>query len=183
MPGGTRLTFGAFVGNNLLGTVTLGAGPFNAHRLVEDAIPDNCLSLTRLWLSDRLPKNSESRLLGIVLRALKNRAELKFLLAYADAAHRHVGVIYQASNWLYTGISEAMPLFDIGDGNPRHSRSLAHAYGTHSVKHFKRHGVDVKVVPQAGKHRYVYFLDPGWKHRLLCKVLPYPKKEAVNGNH
>ena len=58
LPGGTQMTFGAFLGNNLLGAITLGAGPFNAHRIVDYASPDNCLILTRLWLSDQLPKTA-----------------------------------------------------------------------------------------------------------------------------
>src|SRR5918996_6285794 len=68
LPGGTRLAFGVFVGNRLLGAITLGVGPLNAYSLVEDAQPDDCLTLTRLWLSDELPRNGESRTLGVVLR-------------------------------------------------------------------------------------------------------------------
>ena len=114
-------------------------------------------------------------MLGAVLRALKQHTSLKFLLTYADPAKGHVGIIYQASNWLYSGPSDAMPLYDLGDGRLRHSRSLSHAYGTHSVKHFARHGVPIRVVKQTRKHRYLYFLDPTWRQRLLAPVLPYPK--------
>ena len=69
-----------------------------------------------------------------------------------------------------------MPLYDIGDGMPRHSRSLSHAYGSHSVRHFAAHGVDVKLVPQAAKHRYVFFLDRAWRERLRVPLLSYPKR-------
>jgi hypothetical protein len=142
-PGGTKLAFGAFVVTRLLGALTLGAGPANAYSLVDGATPDDCLTLTRLWLSDELPKNSESRFIGVVLRSLKRHTKLKFLVSYADPAQGHLGTIYQATGWLYTGVSEAMPLYNIGDGKARHSRSLSHAYGTHSVEHFSRHGVQV----------------------------------------
>ena len=175
LPGGTCLAFGVFFLNRLLGALTLGVGPFNAYSLVGDAKPGDCLALTRLWLADQLPPNSESRVLALVIRALRRDTSLKFLLTYADPAVGHMGTIYQASNWLYTGLSDAMPLYDLGDGQARHSRSLAHAFGTHSVKHFRDHGVDIKVIPQTPKHRYVYFLDPEWQHRLICPVLPYPK--------
>ena len=177
LPGGTRLAFGVFVGQRLLGAVTLGAGPKQAHSLVDGADPDDCATLTRLWLSDELPANSESRVLGVVIKALKHNTALKFLVTYADPSQGHLGTIYQATNWLYTGPSEAMPLYDIGDGVARHSRSLSHAYGTHSVRHFAQHGVDVKLVPQSPKHRYVYFLQPPWRTRLRVPVFPYPEKE------
>ena len=148
-----------------MGVVTLGVGPFNVPSLVEGATADDCLALTRLWLSDDLPKNSESRVLGVITRALTKSTSVKFLVAYADPAEgvRHLGTIYQAAGWLYTGLSEAMPLYDIGDGVRRHSRSLSHAYGTHSVKHFKNHGIAVQVIPQQPKHRYIRFLDLSWR--------------------
>ena len=159
-----------------MGALSLGAGPFNAHSLVGYASPDDCLTLSRLWITDELPSNSESRVLGLVIRALRRDTSLKFLLTYADPAQGHLGIIYQASNWLYTGLSDAMPLYDLGDGRLRHSRSLSHAYGTHSMQHFADHGVDVKVVKQIRKHRYIYFLDPAWRSRLQVPVHPYPKK-------
>ena len=183
LPGGTRLAFGVFLGNKLLGALTLGVGPLNAYSLMEGATPDDCLTLTRIWLSDELPKNSESRFFGIVIRALKRHSRLKFLVSYADPTQGHLGTIYQATGWLYTGLSEAMPKYDLGDGKAYHSRSLSHAYGTHSIEHFSQHGVTVKLVPQQAKHRYVYFLDPTWRERLLVSVLPYPKKEACHASN
>lgn len=184
LPGGTCLAFGVFVGKRLLGALTLGVGPLNAYSLVEGATRGDCLTLTRLWMSDELPPNSELCVLGMVLRALKRYTHLKFLLTYADPAQGHVGYIYQATNWLYTGLSAAMPLYDLGDGIARHSRSLSHAFGTHSVRHFAAHGVKVKLVPQAAKHRYIYFLDPKWQGRLRVPVLPYPKKEvSLDSDH
>jgi hypothetical protein len=175
LPGGTKLAFGVFVGTRVLGALIPGAGPANAYSLVDGANPDDCLTLTRLWLSDALPSNSESRVLGIVLRNLKQHTRVKFLVSYADPVQGHIGIVYQATGWLYTGLSEAMPLYDVGDGKLRHSRSLSHAFGTHSLQHFAKHGIAVKLAPQAAKHRYVYFLDPTWQHRLMAPVFPYPK--------
>ena len=183
LAGGTHLAFGVFVGSGLLGAITFGVGPFNMPSLVAGATAHECLALTRLWLSDELPKNSASKVLGIVMRALRRHTSVKFVVTYADPAQGHLGTIYQASGWLYTGLSEAMPLYDIGDGKIRHSRSLSHAYGSHSLKHFIAHGVAVRVVPQARKHRYVRFLAPCWRQRLRVSVLPYPKGDRKRGSH
>jgi hypothetical protein len=176
-PVGTKLAFGAFVNTRLLGALTLGAGPANAHSLVDSTTPDDCLALTRLWLSAELPKNSESRFLGVVLRFLKRHTNLKFLVSYAEPSQGHLGTIYQAPNWIYTGLSQATPLYDIGNGRHYHSRSLSHAFGSHGLAHFQRHGIDVKLVPQKAKHRYLYFLDSTWRERLRVPVLAYPKRE------
>ena len=179
LPGGTQLAFGVFLNGRLMGAVTLGVGSFNAHCLVEGALAKDCLTLSRLWLAEDMPKNSESRVIGVFTRSLKKHTDLKFLLTYADPAQGHDGGIYQATNWLYTGFSDAMPYYVLGDGKPRHSRSLAHAFGTHSLEHFRRHGVQVKLIPQQPKHRYVFFLDRDWRDRLRVPVLPYPKAHQI----
>jgi hypothetical protein len=183
LPGGTMLSFGVFVGKKLLGAVTLGAGPYLAYQIVEGAKPDDCITLTRLWLADELPSNSESRVLGMIMRSLRKETGLKFVVTYSDPANGHIGYIYQATNWLYTGLSSATPLYDIGNGIAFHSRTLAHSIGSHSIKYLAGNGVDVKIIPQAAKHRYVYFLDRSWLARLRVPTLDYPKKkEGYDGD-
>ena len=182
LPGGTHLAFGVFWDKRLTGVLTLGVGPTNAYSLVEGATPDDCLALTRLWLSDDLPKNSESPCIGVVLRYLKKHTGLKFLVSYADPTQGHVGTIYQATGWVYTGLSQGTPLYDIGDGRRYHSRTLSQMYGTHSVKYLRDHGIEVKLVPQQAKHRYLYFIDRGWQHQLRGPELPYPKQEVFDAD-
>jgi len=123
LAGGTMLCFGTFQGERLLGAVTLGAGPYLAYHLIEDAERNDCLVLTRLWLSDELPVNAESRVIGIVTRLISRYTNVKFLVSYADPVAGHVGIIYQSVGWLYTGLSSIMSLYDLGDGIARHSRS------------------------------------------------------------
>ena len=177
-PGGTKLSFGIFYQSILKGAITLGVGPFLGYGLVDRATPEDCITLTRLWLADNLPRNSESRVIGILLRSLQKETSLKFVLAYSDPAAGHLGTIYQATNWIYTGLSSATPLYDIGDGILHHSRSLAHGLGTHSIRYLTSQGISVKTVPQLAKHRYIYFLDQSWRSRLMVPVLSYPKKRS-----
>jgi hypothetical protein len=182
LPGGTMLTLGAFVNDQLWGAIAFGAGPQNAFSLVNKASRQDCLTLTRFWLSDQLPPNAESRVIGIALKALKRYTQIKFLVTYADPAREHIGTIYQATNWLYTGLSKMTPLYDIGHGKPKHSRSLGQIYGSHSIKYLSRQGLAVKLVSQSPKYRYIYFLDSSWQNRLKTAILPYPKKEKLGEN-
>jgi mannose-6-phosphate isomerase-like protein (cupin superfamily) len=108
-PGGTKLAFGIFLNQSLLGAMTFGSGPALAYSLVQDATPDDCLVLTRLWLDDSLPRNSESRIIAIALGYLKKYTQIKFIISYADPSVGHIGMIYKAGGWIYTGLSEAMP--------------------------------------------------------------------------
>jgi hypothetical protein len=184
LPGGTKIAFGIYFGKNLSGAVSLGVGPTNAHCLVRGAVPDNSLTLTRLWLSSDLPRNSESRVIGIIIKALCRHTDLKFLVSYADPSAGHIGTIYQACGWLYTGLSTSMPLYKTHDGKLHHSRSLAHHYGSHSIRYLMSQGVEIKVIDQTPKYRYIKFLDRSWQQRLIPPILPYPKKgKSENEGH
>ena len=182
-PGGALLNFGVFVGNLLLGVAVLGVGPTNLHRLFQGAQRQEVICLARLWLDDRLGRNSESRTLWFILRKLRReQSTLKALVAYSDPAAGHTGTIYRAAGFLYLGESTAMPLYQLPDGSIHHSRSLSHRYGTHSRKYFASYGVEVELVEQSPKHTYVALIDPSWRARLTRSVIPYPKQEQSDGN-
>ena len=178
-PGGSLLDFGIFVQQALLGVVVIGAGAFNIHRLFKDAEPDQVVCLSRLWLDDRCGRNSESRVLGIIRRAMRRwRTGIKVIVAYSDPAAGHTGMVYRAAGFLYVGRSAAMALLRLPDGTIHHSRSLGHSFGTHSLAHFAVHGMQLERVPQSSKFVYVVLLDHSWRERLNRPVLPYSEVET-----
>ena len=184
-PGGSLFNFGMFVRKRLLGVAVLGVGPVNVYQFFEGALPSEVVCLTRFWLDDRLGRNAESRVLGIVLRLVRRHQSLvKAVVAYSDPAAGHDGTIYRGAGFLYLGQSEAMPLYRLPDGTLHHSRSLGHSFGSHSVKHFRDHGVEVELVPQQQKHTYVALIDRIWRDRLTRPVLAYPKSgpERIRGS-
>ena len=166
----------------MLGALTLGAGPANAHRLIQGMTPDECITLTRFWLADELPRNSESRVIGIVLRALRKHTNLRFVVSYADPRAGHWGTIYAAGGWLYLGLSEGSALYSLDGGAPQHSRTVAQIHGTHSLVYLRRQGIDVVVVHQEPKHRYLFLLDPELRDRLTVPIQSYPKKEVTDAD-
>ncbi len=183
-PGGALLNFGIFVCNLLLGVAVLGVGPTNLHRLFQGAESKEVICLARLWLDDRLGRNSESRTLGVILRMLRReQSTVKAVVAYSDPLAGHTGMVYRAAGFLYLGESTAMPLYRLPDGTIHHSRSLGHAFGTHSIRHFKAHGVEVELVKQAPKHIYVALIDPSWRIRLTRPEFPYPNEEQRNEDY
>jgi hypothetical protein len=62
------------------------------------------VELRRFCLADEAPKNSESRALGVMFRALR-KLGVKVILSYADPAHGHVGTIYKATGFEYVGLT------------------------------------------------------------------------------
>jgi len=58
--------------------------------------------LTRVALNNH--KNTVSKILSLAIKMLKKKEEgLRLIVSYADVNHSHFGVIYQATNWIYTG--------------------------------------------------------------------------------
>jgi len=58
--------------------------------------------LRRFALADECPRNSESRLLAVMFRALR-KFGVRRILSYADPAAGHSGVIYKALGFEYLG--------------------------------------------------------------------------------
>lgn len=64
------------------------------------------LELRRFVLDNRMPRNSESKALGVMLRMLR-RAGYTRILSYADPMYGHTGVIYKATGFDYRGRTSA----------------------------------------------------------------------------
>lgn len=60
--------------------------------------------LRRFVLIDECPRNSESRVIAVMLRALKAKG-VQRVLSYADPAHGHSGVIYKALGFQHLGMT------------------------------------------------------------------------------
>ncbi len=104
------------------GVVTFGT-PASHHMLIGacKAIPESVIELNRLWVSDDLPRNSESWFVSRALALLPP----KIVLSYADTTAGHVGYVYRAMNFHYAGWTDMdrnTPRFDYV--TPDHAASL-----------------------------------------------------------
>ncbi|MEO0190953.1 MAG: XF1762 family protein [candidate division WOR-3 bacterium] len=64
----------------------------------------NTLELTRFVLIDECPQNSESYVLGRLIKLLRKEGWKRFI-AYSDIEVGHKGTIYKATNWKQVGIT------------------------------------------------------------------------------
>ncbi len=125
---------------------------------------DLVLELNRLCLNDELPKNSASFLIA---RSIKLLPKERILVSYSDTGMNHTGYIYQATNWLYTGITKERT--DIATGDGKHSR------------HYKKGGDYSKRQLRTAKHRYILFhkCPQSIIKELRYPILPYPKGDNI----
>jgi hypothetical protein len=136
--------------------------------------------LHRLVLLDEVPKMSESWFIVRALKALKkDRPYYNAVLSFADATQGHTGVIYQATNAIYTGMSGKATFFLDEGGRLRHPRQNGH-----NVTPQEATEMGWKPTKRDGKYRYLYLLPNDRTHKkellsvLKLESLPYPKKVA-----
>jgi len=73
--------------------------------LVKGTLWNEFIELNRLAFTDALPRNSESRAIGVAMRMLRKHApQLKWVVSFADATQCGDGTIYRASGFVLTGI-------------------------------------------------------------------------------
>ncbi len=143
----------------------------------EGATKDQVLELTRLYCDDGYGSNIESYAIGQSFKWIKeNDSNIKLLISYADNGQEHLGKIYQATNWIYQGLSTdiaLMPNYGISlQKNPYkwiHSRSVYNRWGSNNLEHLKK---------EIGKQGYVEFWrrEEPPKHRYV-QILAQNKKE------
>jgi hypothetical protein len=157
--------FGLYIDEQLVGVVTYGmpASPNLCMGVCGFDYKDKVLELNRLCLNDGV-KNGASFL---VSKSLQMLPKPTIVVSYADTAMGHVGYIYQASNFLFTGTTKERT--DMAGEDGKHSR---HSFGNSEIR-----------VNRSAKHRYVYFVgSKSQKHNLLnqlnYEVLPYPKGDS-----
>lgn len=125
-----------------------------------------------------------SRIIAIALSMLRRFCPgLRVIVSYADENQGHLGTIYQAGNWAYTGQSAAVPLYRSPDGKYIHDRACSQSgykrqFGR-TVRVLKRS--DLERIAQQPKWRYMYPLDAAMRASLAQYTQPYPKRGDASG--
>jgi hypothetical protein len=187
-------TFGYLVFNDKnewCGVVLYGTGANNNLAIQYNLKQGNVLELVRMALNGK--QESTSKALALSLKLLKKDLPLcKLIISYADKDQEHTGIIYQATNWFYTGSSmiDKKDASYIIDGKRIHGKTISDKckkYGLiKNVENAKKvyRAKEVIEYITKGKHKYIYPLEKSVIP--MCKELskPYPKKlsEVVESN-
>ena len=141
---------------------------------------EEVLELTRLFIFDDYGKNTESVAISKTFKWLqKNAPEIKALISYSDPEQGHMGIIYQATNWMYQG-NKMRKMGNYGvklteDGDWIHSRTVFATYGSHNLEHLKKKiGQTFWRKVETMKHRYLYLLCGKKEKKKIMKTLIHP---------
>jgi len=124
--------------------------------------------LSRLVIQTEV-KNSASFLIGRSLQMLEKPCAV---VSYADTEHGHAGVVYQATNWLYTGATVSHDKAYIVDGKRTHPMTLRDRGITDPTRWARENSIQM-VLPKP-KHRYFFLVGSKSERQNMASRLVYP---------
>jgi hypothetical protein len=156
--------FGLYEENHLVGVITYGipASPSLCMGICGKEYANKVLELNRICLMD----NNKNQASFLVSNSIKLLPKPTIVVSYADSAQGHIGYVYQATNFLFTGTTKERTDMSAGEG--KHSRHATNP----TIRQFR-----------SAKHRYIYFHGTKndkkiLKNKLNYEILEYPKGET-----
>ena len=157
--------------------------------IVSDTPWNGFIELNRLAFTERLPKNSESRAIGIAMRLIKKHApHIQWVLSYADATQCGDGTINRASGFHLIGIKKNTSMWRMPDGDviakivlePGFSPGSSNLRSVKSKYGKTGSGTSTSFLKEIGavclpgfQLRYIYFFDKTARERLTVPILPF----------
>jgi len=124
--------------------------------------------LARLVIQTK-QKNAASFLVGNSLKMLESPCAV---VSYADTEQGHSGIVYQATNWLYTGATKSHDKAYLVNGKRTHPMTLRDQGITDPTRWAKENGITM--IPPMEKHRYFQLVGNRSQRRAMRKKLQYP---------
>jgi len=196
--GTTEISYGLICGGAIVGVACFGrtAGTNASSSVFGQDRDVGVMTLCRGACVHFAHEHSASHLISAACQNIADKGIAKALLAYSDPEAGEIGTVYQACNWIYTGMTSPTEKFRTPAGDVKDAR-LVSAYTRDrrgGVMKYKRSRAEQKIIminsghtffKGHSKHRYigVYGGTPSEKRGLLKKVKygshPYPKRIRV----
>lgn len=166
MPAGRNVFIGVYECGTFIGCVMFGMGSGNSTNGSEFGLnrSHEIAELTRVALTNH--QSSVSRIVSIAISMIKKQSpKLRLIKSMADPVYGHVGGIYQAGNWIYTGETKPDVKY-LSRGEFVHHRT---ATSRGSAKGLPK-------IKLPSKYRYLYPLDDAMRAQIEPLRKPYPKR-------
>ena len=178
VPAGSLLKIGAWENGVFIGCVLFSHGA-NLHIGNPYGMTQfEAVELTRIAMTTHV--TPVTQIVSRALRMLKQQCPgVKLVVSFADTDQEHIGGIYQAGNWIYTGLAgkNTMSAFII-HGKKTHPKTVYSRGWMSSIK-WLRENIDpnAEIFITGGKHKYLYPLDKKTRKAIIHLSKPYPKKD------
>jgi hypothetical protein len=174
--------FGLYDDNQLVGVVTYGVPASSSLRsgICGEEHIGKVIELNRLCCNNK--KNYASTLVGRSLQMLPKPA---IVVSYADTEQGHVGYVYQATNFIYTGLSAKRTDWKLKGMEHLHGATVADmSRGQENRAQWMRDkfGDDFYLQDRPRKHRYIFFTGSKHQKKVLLESLKYPIEPYPKGD-
>ena len=95
------------------------------------------------------------------------------LPSYADSNMNHCGIVYQSTNWIYTGGNKAHDCEYIVDGKKMHPKSITERLGITAIAKWAKENNIERIKPKI-KYRYFFINADKNTKKDMIKKLRYP---------
>jgi len=177
--------YGLFYGGDIVGVCCFGTPASSSLRagIMGGWSDVDVIELNRLSLLSN-EKNQASMLVGASLKLLPQKM---CVVSYADSEQGHIGYVYQAANFIYTGLSAKRTDWKVKGAEHLHGHTIADEFrGRENRAELMRekYGDDFYLEDRSRKHRYVYLVGSKTWRKHALKHLQYPicayPKEAAH---
>jgi len=187
VPAGKIVKVGVWEAGKFVGVVLFGRGS-NKHIAKPFGVaPELVVELVRVALTKHVAQ--VSRILAVALIFLRKQSpQLRAVISFADPNQGHHGGIYQAGNWIYSGVGTEDPRARpySKNGAIYHWRTVVGQLSSQGKKSTVEAAISLgfKPLDQKPKHRYLMPLDDAMRAQIAPLAKPYPKrvKQAMTGN-
>lgn len=175
----SQVHFGCFLGDNLHGVLSYGPPIIKKALigLVAGTGWNEFLELNRMVFDPFLPKNSESRAIGITMRMIRKQApHIKWVVSFADATQCGDGTIYRASGFVLTQIKKNNNI--LRDQNGQVFAMISRTKGKHVLKTSGSAKTPEGAVVLPGfQLRYIFLIEKTAK--LTVPIIPFSKIDEL----
>jgi hypothetical protein len=183
----SQLHFGVFYQGQCHGAMQFGPSIDKSKTitLVKNTRWNGFIELNRMAFADTLPKNSESRALGVAFKIIKkNYPHIKWCVSFADGTQCGDGTIYRASGFMLTQIKQNRSMWRMPDGEVvcqlsftiGGSTKLRRRYDMRPTETFGAFAKRVGATCLPGYQlRYVKLLDEAVRNDINFQQIPFEK--------
>ena len=174
--------YGLEVDGNLEGVVSYGTPPSSTLRkgVAGSELSEHVIELNRLCLKSN-KHNDASWLVSASIRALEGNW---IVVSFADTEQGHSGTVYQAANFIYTGLSAKRTDWKLRGKEHLHGQTVADEFRgqkNRAALMREKYGDDFYLQPRSRKHRYIKITGSRKFKRCALSSLKYKEREYPKG--
>lgn len=178
--------YGCYEGVTLQSVISFGISNFNPQRSKIGNIAQRynlkIIQLNRGGTRFDAPINTPSKAVSLALRQIRQDKGNSIIVAYSDTKWNEIGTIYQASNFLYLGVTNPKGQANyIVNGRVVSGWNIRKKFGTRNMSILESEVDSIEKIPLSPKHIYIYVnanksIRKAVAKELNSKCKSYPKR-------